>query len=168
MTRDLAIRIRRAEAARDAKALWPIFHAVVAAGETYSYDPATDFAGFVRLWFEAAKATFLAADKDAMPLGTYYLKENQPGLGNHVANAGFMVGEAARGIGLGRAMGEHALDEARRMGFAAMQFNFVVSTNARAVRLWESLGFHVVGTVPGAFRHARLGLVDTYVMHRTL
>jgi GNAT superfamily N-acetyltransferase len=163
-----SVRIRRAAATRDAKALWPIFHAVVAAGETYAYDPATDFAGYVRLWFELPKATYLAEGDDGAPLGTYYIKENHAGYGNHVANAGFMVGEAARGLGVGRAMGEHALAEARRMGFAAMQFNFVVSTNTRAVRLWESLGFRTIGTIPAAFRHPRLGLVDAYVMHRTL
>jgi ribosomal protein S18 acetylase RimI-like enzyme len=93
---------------------------------------------------------------------------NRTGLGDHVANASFMVAPEAHGRGIGRLLGEHCLDEARRRGFAAMQFNFVVSTNAAAVALWKKLGFAIVGTLPRAFRHARLGLVDAYVMHRDL
>jgi GNAT superfamily N-acetyltransferase len=107
--------------------------------------------------------------EDAGPIvGTYVLKANQVGLGSHVANAGFMVSPAARGVGVGRAMGEHSLAEARRLGYHAMQFNFVVSTNQTAIRLWERLGFRVVGTLPGAFRHRTQGFVDALVMFRSL
>ncbi len=101
-------------------------------------------------------------------VGTYTLRPNAIGLGSHVANAAFMVSPEARGAGVGKRMGEHALAEARRLGFRAMQFNFVVSTNEPAVRLWRKLGFEIVGTLPGAFRHARLGFVDAYVMFQTL
>src|SRR5689334_8170042 len=92
---------------------------------------------------------------------------NQPGLGSHVANTVFMVSPSARGLGVGRRMGEH-LSEARRLGFRAMQFNFVVSTNEPALRLWQQLGFSIIGTLPGAFRHSQRGFVDAYVMFRTL
>lgn len=108
------------------------------------------------------------AEADGRVVGTYVLKPNQPALGSHVANASFMVSPVARGSGVGRSMGEHSLAEARRLGFRAMQFNFVVSTNEAAVRLWQRLGFGIVGTLPGAFRHARLGFVDAYVMFQEL
>ena len=101
-------------------------------------------------------------------VGTYILRPNQSGGGSHVANAAFMVAPEARGQGIGRAMGEHCLSEARRLGFRAMQFNFVVSTNESAVRLWQQLGFKIVGTLPGAFRHPEKGYIDVYVMHRSL
>ena len=101
-------------------------------------------------------------------MGTYILRPNQSGGGAHVANAAFMVAPDARGHGVGRRMGEHCLSEARRMGFLAMQFNFVVSTNTRAIDLWKQLGFKIVGTLPGAFRHPEKGYVDVYVMYRAL
>ena len=101
-------------------------------------------------------------------LGTYYLKTNQPGLGAHVCNAGYMVAGQARGRGVGRAMAEHSLEEARRLGYRAMQYNFVASTNEGAIRLWKRLGFDVVGTLPGAFRHEGQGYVDALVMYRHL
>jgi ribosomal protein S18 acetylase RimI-like enzyme len=101
-------------------------------------------------------------------VGTYILKPNQTGLGSHVSNAAFMVSPSARGLGLGRVMGEHCLDEARRLGYRAMRFNFVVSTNEAAVRQWERLGFTIVGTLPGAFRHRTRGFVDDYVMFQAL
>ena len=105
---------------------------------------------------------------DDQIVGTYILKPNQPGLGSHVANAGYMVGIDGRGKGVGRVMCEHSLEEARRMGFHAMQFNMVVSTNESAVALWKKFGFSIVGTLPQAYRHRELGLVDAYVMHRFL
>ena len=101
-------------------------------------------------------------------MGTAILKPNQPGLGAHVANAGFMVASSANGRGVGRRLAEHVLHQARASGYRAIQFNAVVSSNIRAVRLWQSLGFEIVGTLPGAFRHRRLGYVDLYVMYRTL
>jgi len=98
----------------------------------------------------------------------YKIVANQRGLGSHVANASFMVDPSCSGRGIGRQMGEHCLEEARRLGYLAMQFNFVVSTNGAAVALWQKLGFAIVGTVPKAFRHSTLGYVDTYVMYRSL
>src|SRR6266446_9390553 len=108
------------------------------------------------------------AEIDGRVVGTYILRANQPGSGSHVANAAFMVAPNAQGQGIGRAMGEHCLNEARRLGFRAMQFNFVVSTNESAIRLWQQLGMQIVGTLPGAFRHPEKGYVDVYVMFRSL
>jgi L-amino acid N-acyltransferase YncA len=105
---------------------------------------------------------------DHRVVGTYILRPNQSGGGSHVANAAFMVANEARGQGVGRAMGEHCLSEARRLGFRAIQFNFVVSTNESAIRLWRELGFEIVGTLPGAFRHPEKGYVDVYVMFQSL
>lgn len=151
----------------DWPAIWAIFRLVVSTGETYAYAPdTTEEAAWVS-WTESPATAYVAVKGDYV-LGTYTLKPNQPGLGSHVANAGFMVAPEQSGRGIGRAMGEHALAEARRAGYTAMQFNFVVSTNTPAVSLWQSLGFAVVGTVPQAFRHKSLGLVDIYIMHRFL
>ena len=108
------------------------------------------------------------AEKDGRVVGTYILRPNQAGGGSHVANAAFMVAPDAQGSGVGREMAEHCLDQARRMGFCAMQFNFVVSTNVPAIHLWERLGFKIVGTLPGAFHHPEKGYVDVYVMYRSL
>ena len=118
-------------------------------------------------WCRPENHTYVAVN-DGRVVGTYLFKPNQPGLGDHVANAAFMVSPAARGLGVGRRMGEHCLAEARQAGFRAMQFNFVVSTNEPAVKLWQQLGFAIVGRLPGAFRHAQLGFVDAYVMYQTL
>lgn len=151
----------------DRDAVWEIFHAVVAKGDTYVFDPETPRDEALAYWFQPAARAYVA-ESDGRVVGTYILKPNQPGLGAHIANAAFMVSDSARGLGVGRTMGEHALDEARRLDYRAMQFNFVVSTNTAAVKLWERLGFAVVGTLPGAFRHSSLGFVDAYVMFRSL
>jgi L-amino acid N-acyltransferase YncA len=151
----------------DRDAVWGIFHAVVAEGDTYAFDPDTPRDEALAYWFHPGARTYVAEDAGRV-VGTYVLKANQLGLGSHVANAAFMVAAAARGAGVGRAMGEHCLGEARRLGYRAMQFNFVVSTNRTAIRLWERLGFRIVGTLPGAFRHGSLGFVDALVMYRSL
>ena len=158
--------IRPAEA-RDRDGIWAIFHEVVAAGETYPFAPDTPRDEAMRVWLDVPKATYVA-EVDARMVGTYYLKDNQPGLGSHVCNAGYMVDAASRGAGVGQAMCEHSLDAARQLGYLAMQYNLVATSNARAVELWQRMGFEVVGTLPKAFRHARLGLVDALVMYRWL
>ena len=147
--------------------VWPIFRDVVAAGDTYSYAPDTRFEEARAMWTTAPTRCFVALI-DGRPAGCYMLKPNQPGLGGHVANAGYMVAPQARGQGLAGKLCEHSLATARAAGFLAMQFNFVVSTNDVAVKLWQKHGFQIVGTVPKAFRHATLGLVDIHVMHRVL
>ena len=152
---------------RDRDAIWEIFRATVAPGDAFVYDPNTPREEAMAYWFANGTRTYVAED-DGKVVGSYILRPNRPGLGNHVANAGFMVDPPARRSGIGRIMGEHALDEARRLGYRAMQFNFVISTNESAVRLWQRLGFKIVGTLPDAFRHSQKGLVDAYVMFRSL
>ena len=158
--------IRRATDA-DFEGIWEIFHAVVAKGDTYVYDPATTREEARAIWMAPGLFTYVAL-VDGEIAGTYVLRANQPALGSHVANCGYMVHPGQGGRGLGRAMCEHSLEEARGMGFLAMQFNAVVSTNERAVALWRKMGFSIVGTVPKAFRHRELGLVDLFVMFRFL
>jgi ribosomal protein S18 acetylase RimI-like enzyme len=158
--------IRKANQA-DADAIWDIFRAVIAPGDTYVFDPGMSREEALAYWFRGENHTYVA-EGEAGVVGTYILKANQPGLGSHVANAAFMVPPSARGLGTGKRMGEHCLAEASRLGFRAIQFNFVVSTNEPALRLWQQLGFSIVGTLPGAFRHAQRGFVDAYIMFRTL
>ncbi len=160
------MRIRSAAAA-DFAAMWPIFRAVIAGGDTYVFAPDTSEEEARIYWFGGGVKSYVAEDGGAIA-GMYKIVANRRDLGNHVANASFMVAPGYRGRGLGRMLGEHCLDEARRLGFTAMQFNFVVSTNEAAVALWRKLGFEIVGTIPRAFRHRRLGEVDVYVMHRFL
>ena len=160
----LAIRPARAV---DHAAIARIILPTIRAGETYALDRDLSEADALAYWTGADRETFVA-EADGAVLGTYYLRANQAGGGAHVANCGFMTDAAATGRGVARAMGAHALDRARAQGFAAMQFNFVVSTNIRAVRLWESFGFAIVGRLPGAFAHPSLGFVDALVMFRTL
>lgn len=148
-------------------AAWPVFRDVIAAGDTYSYAPDMSMEQARVLWTTPPSRCFVA-ERDGEVLGLYMLRPNQPGLGDHVANAGYMVAARARGQGIASAMCEHSLAEARRAGFTAMQFNFVVASNEGAVRLWQRHGFAIVGHVPAAFRHARLGAVGVHVMHRAL
>lgn len=161
-----ALVIREIDADGFARA-WPIFRAVVAAGDTYSYPPDIDEDQARAMWTTAPSRCFVA-ERDGEALGIYMLRPNQPGLGDHVANCGYMVAPHARCQGIASAMCEHSLDEARRAGFTAMQFNFVVASNEVAVRLWLRHGFAIVGRVPGAFRHANLGSTDVFVMHRSV
>ena len=163
----------------DRDAIWNIFHEVVAAGDTYALDPNISREDALAYWFAPDAHTYvaeLAARKShgsslqqlGRIEGTYILRPNQSGAGSHVANAAFMVSASARGQGIGRAMAEHCLHEASRLGFRAMQFNYVISTNTAAIRLWEQLGFEIVGTLSGAFRHPEKGFIDVYVMYRSL
>jgi len=160
------LHIRRATAV-DSAPIWDIFHSVVVRGDTYAFDPGIRREEGLEYWLHPSNRCYVA-EREGRVVGTYILRANQPSLGAHVANAGFMVSPSARGLGVGRGMGEHSLSEARRLGFRAMQFNFVVSTNEPAVRLWQQLGFKIVGTLPGAFRHLEKGYVDAYVMFCSL
>ena len=118
-------------------------------------------------WMGADKTTF-AVERGGELVGTFYLKANQEGLGDHVCNAGFVVAQEAEGQGLGRWMGTIALEEAKKRGYLAMQFNFVIKSNQRAVQLWKSLGFAVIGEIPEAYRHPELGLVPALIFHKKL
>lgn len=152
----------------DFASFWPTFQSIVQAQETYAIDPDISYEAAQQLWCKAPKASLVVKDESGQLLGTYYLKANAAGPGNHVCNCGYMVTPAARGKGVARAMCEHSQQQAKALGFLAMQFNAVVATNNIAVALWQKLGFNIVGTVPNAFRHARLGLVNTYVMYKAL
>lgn len=147
--------------------VWPIFHAVVGAGETYAYDPAMTLEAARDLWTRPPARCFVAREGGAV-VGAYCLRPNQVGLGDHVANAGYMVAPDVRGRGIASAMCAHSLDTARAAGFEAMQFNFVAASNEGAVRLWQRHGFTIVGRVPAAFRHRSRGRTDVFVMHRFL
>lgn len=148
--------------------MWPIWREIVAAGDTYTYDPATTEDEARAMWLAPPPVdTVLACAGDEL-LGLYKLAPNQKGPGAHVVNASYMVGSAARGLGVGRAMVEHSLRRARDAGYLAMQFNAVAATNVHAIRLYHELGFATVGTIPRGFRHPSEGLVDLLVMWREL
>lgn len=162
----MAMRIRRAKA-KDAAAVWGILEPVIRAGETYALDRHMSEADAIAYWMGNDRETFVA-DEDGEIVGTYYLRANQAGGGRHICNCGYMTSPASEGRGVARAMFEHSLEYARGRGYKGMQFNFVVKTNERAVRLWESFGFEVVGRIPGAFAHPSLGYVDALVMFRAI
>jgi ribosomal protein S18 acetylase RimI-like enzyme len=161
------MRIRPAES-RDHNPIAAIIVPVIRAGHTYALDPAMSEGEALGYWLSLDKAVFVAEDDEGRVFGTYYLRTNQSGGGAHVCNCGYATAEEAGGRGIGRAMAEHSLAEARTRGYRAMQFNFVVSTNERAVRLWQSLGFEIVGRLPDAFRDPAAGYVDALVMSRAL
>lgn len=152
----------------DWPAVWSLLQATFAAGDTYAYSPHSTQAEIHTAWVERPTATYVALDAEGNLLGTCFIKPNQPGLGAHVCNCGYVVSAAAQGQGVASAMCTHSQAEAVSLGFLAMQFNLVAATNTRAVRLWQHLGFAVVGTLPKAFRHQRLGLVDALVMFKPL
>jgi GNAT superfamily N-acetyltransferase len=165
----------RAAAKEDHDVIWQIFHEVIAAGETYPISSDISRNHALAYWFQPGAHAYVAdqalgsgGKQEKQIVGSYTVHANQSGGGAHVANAAFIVAKEARGRGIGRALGEHCLNEARRLGFRAMQFNFVISTNERAVKLWQDLGMKIVGTLPGAFHHPRRGYVDVYVMYRSL
>jgi len=160
------MRIRPATA-QDDDAIWRVIGPVIRAGETYALPADWSRDDALRYWRAPGHAVFVAEDNGAV-VGTYYLHANQRGGGAHVANCGYVTAAEATGRGVAGAMCAHSLDVARTRGFRAMQFNLVVATNERAIRLWERCGFAVVGRLPGAFQHPRLGFVDALVMYRTL
>lgn len=161
------MKIRPFEAG-DWPALWPLLHATFAAGETYAFAPDSSEAQIHRAWIEQPTETHVACDADGRIVGTYFIKPNQPGLGDHVANCGYVVAPEAQGRGTAGLMCEHSQARGRALGFRAMQYNLVVAANERALRLWQRLGFAIVGRLPGAFRHRRLGYVDAFVMYKPL
>jgi ribosomal protein S18 acetylase RimI-like enzyme len=161
-----ALNVRAATPADD-DAIWAILEPAFRAGETYPIPRDISRADALAYWRTPGHAVFVADDGGKI-VGTYYLRANQKGAGAHVCNCGYIVAPGQTGRGVARAMCEHSIKIAPGRGFAAMQFNFVVASNERAVRLWQSCGFAIVGTMPGVFNHPARGLVDAYVMHRTL
>lgn len=152
----------------DFPALWLIIEPIVRAGETYAIEPDIGADDMADYWLTRPEETWLFEAGNGEVLGTYYLKTNQPGPGSHVCNCGYMVAASAQGQGVATALCRHSMERARALGYEAMQYNFVAATNTGAVRLWQSLGFDIVGTLPGAFHHPAAGRVDAYVMYQWL
>jgi len=152
---------------KDFEEIWPIFSEIVSAGETYAYPRNTTKEEAKELWLHYPRKTFVIEDNGKI-LGTYYIKANQTGAGSHVCNCGYMVSSKARGRGLATAMCKHSQKIALKLGYKAMQYNFVASSNEGAVRLWKKLGFEIVGRLPQAFNHPKDGYVDAFVMYKWL
>ncbi len=157
----------RAAIDADKAAVWRIIKEVIAGGDTYVFAPDASEDEMMAYWFSPDKYNYVAV-LDAKVVGTFWLRANQPGLGSHVANAAYMVSSAANGQGVGRQMAEYSLEEAKRLGFTAMQFNFVVKSNTVAVNLWQKVGFEIIGEIPDAFDHSTNGLTNAYIMYRKL
>jgi len=151
----------------DFEKIWPIFHEIASAGDTYAYPRDVTREEGKKLWMDKPRKTFVADGEEGI-LGTYYIKTNHAGPGSHVCNCGYMVPPSSRGKGVATAMCEHSQQVARELGYEAMQFNFVASTNEGAVRLWQKLGFEIVGRLPKAFKHPLKGNVDAFVMYKHL
>jgi L-amino acid N-acyltransferase YncA len=151
----------------DRDKIWEIIQKVIARGDTYVFAPKSSKRKMLAYWFSKEKHTYVAA-REGVIVGTFLLKNNQPDLGSHIANASYMTLPSIAGRGVGRAMGEFSIIEAKKLGYKAMQFNIVIKTNERAVRLWQSLGFQIIGEIPEAFNHAQLGLTNAYIMYRKL
>lgn len=166
MKNDEVLNIRDARDS-DWPEIWSITKAVIAGGDTYVFDPATPEDQMRPFWLAADRRTYVA-ECGGTVVAAFWLKPNQPGLGSHVCNAAYMVAPEAHGRGIGKRIGEWLLDEARRLGYSAMQFNFVVASNEAAVRLWRSIGMEVIGEIPEAFDHSRKGLTNAYIMYRKL
>ena len=160
------MKIRKATL-KDLEAIWGIFHEVIKTGDTYVFDPKTPKDDLHKHWFASYMHTYVLEENNKIQ-GTYILKSNYIDLGSHVANCSYMVHPDARRQGYGEAMCKHSIKEARKLGFKAIQFNMIVSTNIPAVRLWEKMGFEIVGTIPDAFNHSAKGYIDAYVMYRKL
>jgi len=160
------VTIRPAES-KDHDAIWSILEPVIRAGDSYTLPKDLSREEGLSFWFSSGHEVFVAQDGDAI-LGTYFLRTNQHGGGSHVANCGYITAPNATGRGVASAMCAHSLEHARTRGFEAMQFNFVVSSNERAVRLWQRHGFRIVGELPKAFLHPSTGYVDVYIMYREL
>lgn len=163
--------IIRAATSDDWPAIWAMLEPVFRAGETYAIDRDITEEAARALWVDTPDQTYVAQSADdnaGALLGTYYIKRNHSGGARHVCNCGYVTATAAQGRGVARAMCEHSQQAARDLGFAAMQFNLVLASNAGAIRLWQRLGFRTVGTLPAAFDHPDLGMVDAHVMWKTL
>ena len=147
--------------------IWKIIRQVICTADTYVFPPDSDRNSMLDYWCGEDKYTYVATIEGGI-VGTFSIKDNQPGLGAHVANASFMTLPTAFGKGIGKAMGIYALSEAKRLGYMSMQFNIVVKNNARAVSLWKKLGFEIIGEIPEAFKHPEYGLINAYIMWRKL
>ncbi len=158
--------IRRASK-NDIDAIWEILQSVISGGDTFVFDPTTPKTEMLDYWFKEGTFIFVAETNQSV-VGTYIYRQNQPGLGSHIANASYAVHPDFRGNGIGKTMCKHSLQSAKEDGFTAMQFNIVVSSNSSAVHLWKNLGFEIIGEIPDAFNHRELGLTNAFIMYRKL
>lgn len=158
--------IRKAEP-RDHDRIWEIIRQVIVTGDTYVFDPASPREKMMAYWIATDRHTYVATINEEV-VGTFLLRDNQPDLGSHIANGAYMTSPRASGRGIGKAMGEFSIEEARRLGYRAMQFNIVIKSNERAVALWKKLGFEILCEIPEAFQHQVNGLTNAYVMYRKL
>ncbi len=152
---------------KDYDAIWNIFKKVIKTGDTYVFDPQTPKTDLAKHWFTSYMKTYVVEEKNKI-LATYILKPNQIDLGSHICNCSYMVDPESFGKGLGKMMCEHSLENAKIMGYKAMQFNIVVSTNIPAIKLWEKYSFKIIGTIPKGYKHSSLGYVDAYIMYREI
>lgn len=160
--------IRKADISKDYDGIWKIFSKVIQSGDTYVFDPNTPKEKLSEYWFATYMDTFVIEDESGKVVATYIIKPNQIGLGNHIANCGYMVHPDDHGKGYGNMLCEHSIHFAKQKGYTGIQFNIVVSTNSPAIHLWEKYGFEIIGTTPKGFQHSSLGLVDTFIMFKTL
>jgi ribosomal protein S18 acetylase RimI-like enzyme len=158
--------IRKAHSA-DADGIWAVLEPVIRKGDTFAFDPEIGRDEMLAYWCHPSKHCYVAV-VDNHIAGTFFMQNNQPGLGAHVANAGYAVSPEHSGKGLGRAMAEFSLIEAKRLGYKSMQFNIVVKSNQRAVALWQSVGFTIIGEIPDAYNHRELGMTNAYIMYQKL
>ena len=140
---------------------------VIASAEYYVFYPHSSKEKMLGYWLAPGKYVYVAESENKI-VGTFTIKDNQPDLGSHIANASYMVSPAAEGKGIGRKLGMYSLAEAKRLGYQAMQFNIVIKSNERAVNLWKSLGFEIIGEIPNAFKHHKLGYSNAYIMYHRL
>ena len=160
------IHIRKATL-KDSNEIWNIIKEVIATGDTYVFNPNSSKEKMLEYWFAKNKHTYVALFNKEIA-GTFIITNNQPDLGSHVANASYMTAPDATGKGIGKAMGIFSLEEAKKIGYKAMQFNIVVKSNERAVQLWKKLGFEIIGEIPEAFNHKEKGLTNAYIMYKKL
>tara|TARA_E500000075_G_C6941527_1_gene294720 strand:- start:495 stop:989 length:495 start_codon:yes stop_codon:yes gene_type:complete len=151
----------------DEECIWALLQPVFSAGDTYAVDPLIDREAAIAYWMEADKTAFILRI-EGQAVGTYYIRPNQPGGGAHICNCGFITAPSARGKGVARRMLDHALIEAKQQGYRAMQFNFVLASNQRALAIWQRNGFATIGRIPQAFLHPKQGYVDALILHRSL
>ena len=159
--------IIREAISEDADAIWGMLQHAIQGGDVYYFYPNSNREEMMPFWLSPEKRAYVVTNNDQV-VGTFWIRDNAPGLGSHIANAGYLSHPNERGQGIGRLMGEYSIKEAKRLGYQAMQFNFVVKSNEGAVRLWKKIGFEVIGEIPNAFQHQELGLTNAYIMYRTL
>ena len=149
----------------DKEDVWTIIQQVISGGDTYVFSPDSSKEKMLSFWFGGDRHTYVATSAGKI-VGTFLLKDNQPDLGSHIANGAYMTSPAAGGQGIGKLMGEYSIQEAKRLGYKAIQFNIVVKSNTRAVKLWQKIGFEIIGEIPDAFNHRQLGMTNAYIMYR--